>query len=103
MFNNDNAGKKFTVDEVVALLFFRDDVVRDAVMALWQHQTEDEKATDNTHWRNRMGFNIPDAVRAGPLARKIMSGMELTRGELVMAQDMCYKYRRQLTRYANGG
>lgn len=91
----------YTRDDIHALLDSNNSVVEQAILAIYNRQTEDEKATNTTRVNNGMGFNYHDAGIGGYYARWILSGRKLSGKHLVHARRMGHKYVRQLVELAN--
>ncbi len=93
--------KTWTENEIVALLMKSDRAVERAVVAIYERQTADEKASDSTNHDNNIGFQGCDARRGSYWARLIKSGRHLFPDRIAKARPMCVKYRRQLVEIAN--
>jgi hypothetical protein len=93
--------KKWTENQIVALLNKSDRAVELAVVAIYERQTTDEKASDTTNHDNNRGFQHCDARRGSYWARLVKSGRKLFPSVISKARPMCIKYRRQLTEVAN--
>lgn len=75
--------------------------VERAIVAIYNHQTADEKGTETTKWHNGVGFNGPDAGYMSYLARWILSGRHLSGKHLQQGRKRVLKYAGQLTEIAN--
>lgn len=92
----DANGKTWTVDDVDLLLVRSDAAVFRAVVVLYERQTEDERATDQTTHRNGVGFNGVDARLMSYYARWIKQNGCLTGRHVERARRAVRKYRAQL-------
>lgn len=54
-------GRQWTQEDVKALLATSDRAVKRALVVIWERQTEAEKASNETHENNGIGFNGVDA------------------------------------------
>lgn len=95
--------KVWTEAEIVLMLMNNDAAVDKAVLAIYNRQTESEKATQHTQDLNGMGFNGYDARTGSYYAKWILSGRNLSGKHLANARKMMIKYRRQLVEIANKG
>jgi len=91
----------WTTDQIVDLLNRSDLAVERAVVAIYDRQTADEKASDSTNHDNNVGFQACDARRGSYWARLIKGGHHLYPDRLAKARKMAVKYRRQLVDIAN--
>lgn len=94
--------KRYTVEQIVAMINSNDEALRRAMVRLYDRQTQDEKATDTTRHTNRRGFNCCDVKKLSYYGRWCKSGRVLTGWHKQKALALVYKYRRQLTAIANG-
>lgn len=85
-----------TPAEARKLIQDSDDAVKSALIKLYGYQTEEEKLAQSTHEENAMGFNKPDSSYGSYLAKLILSGIELTPGQLNKAREILLKYSKQL-------
>ena len=72
-----------------------------AIVALFDKQTRDEQATEDTHVNNKIGLNKPDAHKMSYYAKWIMAGKHLNGRFLEDARNRVLKYSKQLTKMAN--
>lgn len=93
---NDASGKAWTEKDIDALLQRSDAAVFRAVVVLYDRQTEDERATDQTTHRNGVGFNGVDARLLSYYARWIKANGRLTGRHVEKARRAVRKYRAQL-------
>ncbi len=63
-----------TTEEIITLLQNQRYLER-AIVAIYEKQTEDEKATNTTKLTNNVGFNGPDAHLGSYLAKYILNGV----------------------------
>jgi len=73
-----------------------------AIVAIYDRQTEDEKAIQDAKERNNVGFNKPDSGRGSYFAKWIKDGRHLSGKHLEKARKMMIKYSGQLEKIANG-
>ena len=73
-----------------------DDVVVEHLGILYRAQTEDERETKDTIYKNRRGFMSSHAVNGTKLAEKVLFGEELTPEDWDMARKIVSRYGRQL-------
>ena len=59
-------------------------------------QTEDEQASHETKWRNKMGWMSSHAVNGGKLADLVRNGDDLDEEQLEKARGIVCKYSKQL-------
>jgi len=91
----------WTEYEIRTLLESNDRAVERAMIALYDRQTQDEKATSDTHHTNGRGFSGAHASKGSYYARWVLSGRKLSRHHLDNARRIALKYLRQLTEEAN--
>ena len=65
-------------------------------MLIYESQTEEEKAKEESVEDNYVGFTKVDAKELGDIAKKIKSGQQLTDGELAKSRNKMAKYWKQL-------
>lgn len=91
---------KFTQREYVAYLKWKletDEVWRrKAVLAVGDHQTADEKASNSTLDENKIGFSSKDAPKLTPIYRKLKNGMSLSFKENNVIAEKIEKYAGQI-------
>lgn len=92
----DAMGKAWTEQDVDALLARSDAAVFRAVVVLYDRQTADEQASDQTTHRNGVGFNGVDARLMSYYARWIKANGRLTGRHVERARRAVRKYRAQL-------
>ena len=71
-----------------------------AVVAIWQRQTADEKARNDTTHENGVGFNHADAKAMSRLALFIKNGNDIYPDEIADARRRMRKYAGQLLEIA---
>jgi hypothetical protein len=67
-----------------------------AIVKLWQRQTADEQASQNTGHDNGVGFNGTDAFILSSFAEQINKGRTLSPKQLTIAFKKLPKYSRQI-------
>jgi hypothetical protein len=90
-----------TKESIRALLTTNDKAVERAMVVLFDRQTHDEKATEETRHHNNRGFNHGDAKKGTYMARWVLSGRQLTGKHLDRARRMAIRYAGQLAEEAN--
>ena len=90
-------------EKIVSLLDTSDKAVERAIVAIYNRQTIDEKATNHTSKSNNIGFSGADASSGSYYAKWILSGRNLSGKHLDKARNMAKKYRKQLLSIANSG
>lgn len=95
------APKLWTKDEIKQNLQINDKWVLHGLLALYDRQTADEKATDSTRHHNKQGFSGADADFMSSLARQARSRGCLSPKQMVFARKKVMKYAGQLTKIAN--
>ena len=88
-------------ESIQALLAQNDKAVARAVVAIYNRQTEDEKASAVTVKDNGVGFSGIDARRGTYYAEYVMKTGRLSGRHLELARKMVSKYWRQLAEIAN--
>jgi len=73
-----------------------------AILAIYERQTRDEQATDQSKYHNLVGFSGPDAPRLSYYAGWLKSGRHLSGKHLDTARKRMKKYCGQLLKIANG-
>ncbi len=71
--------------------------IKRALITLYGYQEEEEQSSQMTRYKNDIGFNAFDALSLSPLAKKVISGYELSSYELDKAAKSLQKYRNQLS------
>ncbi len=87
--------------KIERLLLTSDAAVERAIVAIYDRQTRDEKATSDTRHRNNVGFRANHASKGSYYARWINGGRKLTGSHLQNARRIALQYKRQLTEIAN--
>ena len=67
-----------------------------AIVKLWERQTADEQATQNTGHNNGVGFNGTDAFILSSFAEQINKGRTLSPKQLAIAFRKLPKYSKQI-------
>lgn len=67
-----------------------------AIVLIYDNQTEEEKAKEQSVEDNYIGFTKVDAKVLGDIAKKIKAGQQLTAGELAKSRNKMAKYWKQL-------
>ena len=93
--------KIWTVEEVKVLLAESDKAVARAILAIYNRQTEDEKAIKETSESNGVGYNGVDANFMSSLAQFYQSKGFQTAGQVKYGRKAIVKYAGQLTEIAN--
>ena len=93
--------KIWTVEEVKVLLAESDKAVARAILAIYNRQTEDEKAIKETSESNGVGYNGVDANFMSSLAQFYQAKGFLTAGQVKYGRKAIMKYAGQLTTIAN--
>lgn len=88
-------------DSIHALLDSKPQAVVRALIAIYERQTEDEKATHATKLHNGVGFSAFDAEFCTDLAKKAKRGWTLSPKQLAVARNKMKRYWRQLAEIAN--
>jgi hypothetical protein len=91
----------WTKERIQHLLNTSDRAVEKAMVAIYDRQTLDEKATDHTRHDNMVGFRSNHASKGSYYARWVMSGRKLTGHHLTNARKIALQYHRQLCEIAN--
>jgi len=71
------------------------------IIAIYKHQTEDEKRSRTTSEPNGFGYNLKDSFIMSTLAEHLLRGNTLSEQQRRIARDRLSKYARQLTKIAN--
>jgi tRNA(Ile2) C34 agmatinyltransferase TiaS len=93
----------FTPDNptyVAFLLTMYDEMVKKAIVAIYNRQTMDEKRNECTTHKNGRGFRANHAHVGSRLAKLIISGKQLTRQEMWTAREITLHYVKQLAEIA---
>lgn len=83
------------------ILKMNDKAVERAMVALYDRQTRDEKATSDTKHNNNVGFSGAHAKKGSYYARWVLSGRKLDGYHLEKARGIALRYTRQLAEIAN--
>jgi hypothetical protein len=94
--------KTWTRTEIEALINSNDRAVERAMVAIWERQTADEQATQDTRHHNGRGFAAWSARSGTYFAEWVRSGRRLTGKHLVKARKIALHHAGQLTDFANG-
>ena len=88
-------------NKIASMLLVDPAWVERAIVVLYQHQTSDEQASQETGHNNGRGFNKPDARRMSFVAEFLLSGKHLTRQKALETYGpRLVKYSGQLARIA---
>jgi hypothetical protein len=80
-------------DETIArALKASDKAVVTGLLHLFGWQTEDERDTLHTKWKNDRGFRVNHAKRGSELAERVCKGESLTVLEMTEAREICLCY-----------
>lgn len=96
-------------DTIKALLEKSSKAIERGILAIYERQTADEKATESTNHENGVGFSGADAEILSSFASQIMRkesrgvalGQCLSEKQIVIARKKMLKYARQLAEIAN--
>ena len=88
-------------DKIDNLLRTNDRAVYRAIVALYQRQTADEKARQDTIHRNHVGFSAAHARAATYFAQLVLSGRTLYPKALAKARKIALRHSKQLVVIAN--
>lgn len=91
----------WTEKEIVELINKNNKAVEKAIVAVYNRQTQDEKASFDTKHSNGVGFSGADARFGTYLAKWILSGKHLNGKFLAQGRTLAIKYRAQLLDEAN--
>ncbi len=91
----------WTTEKIAELLNRNDKAVERAIVAIYERQTADEKASSVTCHDNTVGFSAFDAATGSYLARLIKRGFKLYPDKMAKARKIAVRYRRQLCEIAN--
>jgi hypothetical protein len=93
--------KKWTRDEIDALLKERPEAVERAILVLWNRQTDDEQASQDTKHHNARGFSAAAAHLGSYYAKWLLAGKHLTGLHLDKALRIALRHSKQLVEEAN--
>lgn len=86
-----------TKAQIVARIDTDDEYVMEAMGILYRRQTEDERETKETKYKNRRGFMSSHAVNGTKLVEKVLYlGEEWTDEDLAQARSIARRYGKQL-------
>ena len=88
--------RTYTVEEIRERITTQPQWTAHALLALYQHQTNDEQRLAETRHRNAQGFNSVDAPLLSSFAQQLRRGRTLSPKQLVYAQRKLRKYAKQL-------
>jgi hypothetical protein len=92
---------KWNRDSIAKLLHTSDRAVERAIVAIYDRQTQDEKATSDTKHTNHRGFRSNHASKGSYYARWVNSGRRLSGFHLENARKIALHYTRQLAEIAD--
>ena len=87
--------------KIEKLLRDNDRAVERAIVAIYDRQTQDEKASSDTKHNNARGFRANHASKGSYYARWVLGGRRLTGLHLDNARKIALHYRKQLCEIAN--
>ena len=87
--------------KIEKLLRENDRAVERAMVAIYDRQTQDEKATSDTRHNNGRGFRANHASKGSYYARWVLGGRRLSGHHLENARKIALHYRKQLAAVAN--
>ena len=93
--------KKWTKDEIKRLLETNNVAVLRGMLRIYDLQTNDEKAVDETKYNNGIGFNGVDGYIMSKFSTFYNERKYLTEKQFNMAKKKIMKYAGQLTKIAN--
>lgn len=85
-----------TKADILSQLESDDDFVIECMGILYQRQTEDERETKETKYKNRRGFMSSHAVNGTRLVEKMVAGEEWTEEDWGKARGIVCRYGKQL-------
>ena len=88
-------------ERMVHYLENSDEMVRRAVVKIWELQTADEQLSEATRHHNGVGFNGYDAQILTSFAKQIRDGFRLSEKQMSIARKRMLKYTKQLVDIAN--
>jgi hypothetical protein len=74
------------------------DLAINNLMIVYNNQTNDEQAANETHYRNRMGFNYADARILSRIAKSVIDNKSLDDSQLIEIKTRMPKYARQIVK-----
>jgi hypothetical protein len=90
----------WTKEKILDLLERNPKAVERAIVRIYERQTEDEKAGQNTKHLNGMGFSGAHAAQGTYYAKWVLSGRRLTGAHLEKARNIAKRYAGQLLEIA---
>lgn len=87
--------------KIETLLHANDRAVERAIVAIYDRQTQDEKASSDTRHNNARGFRADHASKGSYYARWVLGGRRLSGHHLENARKIALHYRKQLAEIAN--
>ena len=97
-----STAKKYTKDNIKALLAVNDLAVFKGFIRIWQLQTESERAVEDTMLRNGVGFSGYDGNWMTGIGNNVVKYKQITEGQFLAIKKMMHKYAGQLAKIANG-
>lgn len=91
----------WTEEQIKWYIENNEQVLYKALMALYNNQTDEEKAIGNTQVNNGVGFNAFDAPFLCAVSRSYLQYGHLTNGQKESTIPKLLKYTKQLTQIAN--
>ena len=93
--------KVWTKQEIADKIQFSNVWLTKGLLAIYAHQTTDEKSCESTHWANGVGFNGADAEILSSFSKQLLERGFLTPKQVALARKKMMKYVGQLVRIAN--
>lgn len=93
--------KVWTREEIDTMLKTSNKALLRGILAIYDYQTTDEKAIQETKDHNGVGFSGVDGNFMSSLAEQILGGRNLSEKQLAIARNKMLKYSGQLVRIAN--
>lgn len=95
------APKKWKPEEIHHMIETDDKWLYRGLLAIYDKQTEDEKAHDLTHHENSVGFNGPDSNIMSRFAKSLKKYGHLYAQDKAECRKRLLKYCKQLAKIAN--
>jgi hypothetical protein len=95
--------RKWNKESIQSLLDKNDVAVHRALIAIYNRQTDDEQSSENTYYRNDIGFSGVDGNILSSFAKQLLSRGFLSEKQMVIARKKMKKYWRQLESIATDG
>jgi hypothetical protein len=89
-------GRKWTREELTALVESNDTALNRFIIRIYNQQEADEQRVEQTRKVNGCGFNSSDAPFMSSLAKQILSGLMLSARQKIKARKAMKKYVGQL-------